>query len=163
MGRAHEVKLLMDNKGFDLPSAQNSARLGEIENWVHRYLLSGYWANDEFSKGLKRCRRWWAGPCKLKTNSLLRKVGPEAGMEYPVSPKLWKQQIERMTKGMKELESIPPLIVEYVGGDLVVCDGNTRLGAMELLEWEYCWVIIWYNSEAEYVTHKSILKNPGSS
>lgn len=32
-------------------------------------------------------------------------------------------------------------------------DGNTSYGAMKLLGWLTCWVIMWYNSESDYQQH----------
>jgi hypothetical protein len=43
---------------FDLPPAQQYAREGRIEAWVHAYLGAGYWANQGLSDGLRLQRRW---------------------------------------------------------------------------------------------------------
>ena len=163
MCKANGDPQISDCLGFDLESAVAASRAGKIEDWVHEYLQSGYWANEGLFSGLKRCRRWWAGPVKLQAKELLRKVGPEKGMEYLVSMQHWEHVTGRMAEGMQDLESLPPLIAEYVSGDVWVCDGNTRLGAMELNGWENCWVIIWYNSETDFSTHQSRLQGPGFS
>jgi hypothetical protein len=49
------------------------------------------------------------------------------------------------------------LIAEYRAGELSIRDGNTRYGAMRLLGWTDCWVIVWYNSESDYHQHSEFL------
>ena len=63
------------NLEFDTCSAQQWAREGKLEEWVHRYLLAGGWANPEFSKGLKRAKRWWNGPLEVNIAGLSAAVG----------------------------------------------------------------------------------------
>ena len=142
---------------FDTRSAQRAAREGQIEAWVHRYLTAGTWANPAFSKGLKMEQRWWNGPVEVSIASLARCVGPEAGMEYPVTREYWHGRTREMAETMTDPLAIPPLIVEYRGGELNVRDGNTRLGAMEFLGWPKCWVIIWYNIEEDFRQHSLVL------
>jgi len=136
--------------GFDTRSAQQAAQEGKIEDWVHRYLTSGTWANPAFSQGLKREKRWWHGPVAVDIARLTRCVGPEPGMEYSVTEEYWEGRTRQMAETMTDPLAIPPLIVDYHAGELSVRDGNTRLGAMERLGWPKCWVIIWYNTENEY-------------
>ena len=140
--------------GFDSSSAQRAASQGQLEAWVHRYLTTGKWANPAFSTGLKREQRWWNGPLEVDVSVLTRCVGTEPGMEYPVTDEYWEKRSREMIAGMKDPLSLPPLIVEYRGGELSVRDGNTRLRMMELLGWSKCWVIIFYNSEEDYRRHK---------
>ncbi len=51
-----EIRLLE----LDSLSAQKWAKEGKIEEWVHKYLLSGRGgkSNPEFSERLKREKRW---------------------------------------------------------------------------------------------------------
>jgi hypothetical protein len=49
------------------------------------------------------------------------------------------------------------MIAEYRRGELSLRDGNTRYGAMKLLGWPTCWVIIWYNCEDDHHQHNEIL------
>ena len=145
--------------GFDTRSAQKAASEGEIEAWVHRYLTAGKWANLAFSQGLKREQRWWNGPLEVDVLALTRCVGTEPGMEYRVSQEvLVRTHPQNGRKYYLNALSIPPLIVEYRGGELSVRDGNTRLGAMERLGWQKCWAIIWYSSAEDYRQHSSPLR-----
>jgi hypothetical protein len=142
---------------FDTCSAQKWAREGRIEEWVHKYLLAGRWANPGFSDGLKREKRWWNGPIEVNLADLSPAVGTEPGMEFVVDKDHWYVRTSKLAKSFSNPLSLPPLIAEYRAGELSVRDGNTRCGAMRLLGWPKCWVIIWYNSESDFYKHSEIL------
>ena len=150
-----EIRLLE----FDTLSAQKWGGEGKVEEWVHKYLLSGKGgkSNPEFSEGLKREKRWWNGPIEFSLADLSPAVGTESGMEFVVDKDKWLARISKLANSFSSLLSLPPLIVEYRDGELSVRDGNTRYGAMNLLGWTSCWVIIWYNSESDYHQHNKIL------
>lgn len=144
---------------FDTCSAKKWAAAGKIEQWVHKYLLSGCGgkSNSEFSEGLKREKRCWIGPIEVSLNDLSPAVGTESNMEFVVAEDYWVARTSMLAKSFSNPLSLPPLIVEYRGGELSVRDGNTRYGAMKLLCWPTCWVIIWYNSESDYHQHNETL------
>jgi hypothetical protein len=148
-----EIKLL----GFDTGSAQKYAREGKLEEWIHKYLLAGTWTNPGLAAGLKLQKRWWNGPLEVSLTDLSRAVRPEAGMEYRVEPEYWIERTSRMATAMKHPLAIPPLIAEYRRGTLSIRDGNTRHGAMSVLGWNKCWVVIWYNTESDFVEHNALL------
>lgn len=144
---------------LDSLSAQKWAKEGKIEEWVHKYLLSGKGgrSNPEFSEGLKREKRWWNGPLEVNLSDLCPAVGPEPGMEYEVDKDYWHARTSQLAKSFTDPLALPPLIIEYRAGALSVRDGNTRHGAMSFLGWTTCWVVIWYNSESDYLHHNKIL------
>ena len=148
-----EIRLL----AFDTGSVRRYARERKLEEWVHRYLLAGTWANLGLSTGLRLQKRWWNGPVEVNLIDLSRAVGPEPGMEYQVENDYWIARTSKMAESMSSPLAIPPLIVEYRSGKLSIRDGNTRHGAMSLLGWEKCWVVIWYNTESDYDEHNALL------
>ncbi len=148
---------------FDTLSAQCYARDGRIEEWVHRYLTTGGWANPGFSEGLKKEKRWWYGPIEMELAALSRSLGTEPGMEYRVSEERWQSITTRIAQTLIDPLALPPLIIEYRDGELSVRDGNTRHGAMSLVGWSKCWVIFWYNSESDYQDHVSALTGNNDS
>jgi hypothetical protein len=150
-----EIRLLE----LDSLSAEKWAQKGKVEEWVHKYLLSGRGgkSNPQFSEGLKREKRWWNGPVELSLSDLSPVVGTEPGMEFVVDKDYWYALTSKLAKSFSNSGSLPPLIAEYRAGELSVRDGNTRYGAMKLLGWTTCWVIIWYNSESDYRQHNEIL------
>jgi hypothetical protein len=150
-----EIRLLE----FDTCSAQKWAGEGKIEEWVHKYLLIGRGgkSNLEFSEGLKREKRWWNGPIELSLNDLSPAVGTNPEMEFVVEKVKWYVRTSKLAESFSNPISLPPLIAEYRAGELSLRDGNTRYGAMRLLGWPKCWVIIWYNSESDYYQHNEFI------
>ena len=144
---------------LDTNSAQNWAREGKTEEWVHKYLISGLGgkSNPGFLEGLKREKRWWNGPAELSLTDLSPAVRTEPEIEYVVDKENWIVRTSNLAKSFSSPLSLPPLIVEYRAGELSVRDGNTRYGAMKLLGWPTYWVIIWYNSESDYRQHNKAL------
>ncbi len=144
---------------LDTLSAQKWANEGKLEDWVHKYLLSGRGGttDPEFSEGLQREKRWWNGPVELSLADLSPAVGTEQGMEYVVDQDHWHTLTSRLANSLSNPAALPPLIAEYRGGELSIRDGNTRYGAMKWLGWTTCWVIVWYNSESDYRQHSEIL------
>ena len=144
---------------LDTLSAQKWAEAGNVEAWVHKYLLSGKGgrSNPAFSEGLKREKRWWNGPIELPLTALSPAVGPEPGLEYEVDPAYWQARTSQLAETFTTSTALPPLIVEYRAGELSIRDGNTRYGAMKRLGWATCWVIIWYNTANDFEAHRKIL------
>ena len=144
---------------LDSLSAKKWAEDGRVEEWVHKYLLSGKGgkSDPEFSEGLKREKRWWIGPIELSLNDLSPAVGTDTGMEFVVDKDKWYAWTSRLAKSFSNPAALPPLIAEYRACELSIRDGNTRYGAMKLLGRSTCSVIIWYNSESDYHQHNEIL------
>lgn len=143
---------------FDTRSAKKWAEEGKIEAWVHRYLMTGKWANPAFSAGLKKEKRWWVGPVEIDLAALSPAVGTDSDMEFMVeNRKAWVVRTSRMAESFSDPLSLPPLIVEYRNGELSVRDGNTRYAAMQHLGWSRCYVVIWYNSESDFQQHIEFL------
>jgi hypothetical protein len=142
---------------FAVPVAKQAAENGELDAWIHAYLTSGYWANEELSNGLKLQPRWWHGPLELPLSEVTRCCGPEPHMPFRWDPEVWAARTAQLARSMTDLLAIPPLIAEYCHGTLHLRDGNTRHAVMERKGWSTCWVLIWYNSEAEYRQHLTVL------
>lgn len=148
-----EIRLL----GFDVHASLKYTQAGRLEEWIHQYLNTGAWANPGLSEGLRLQKRWWNGPLEVDLGDLSRAVGPEEGMEYRVESAPWYQRIHLLAESLTGPLAIPPLIAEYRRGALSVRDGNTRLAAMEILGWQQCWVIVWYNHEEDFLRHSAEL------
>ena len=71
-------------------------------------------------------------------------------MEFRVDPAAWDARTDALAQGFDRLEAIPPLIAEYRDGVLSVRDGNHRHEAIRRRGWPTCWVVVWYNSAADY-------------
>jgi len=127
---------------FTLNSAMEFASNNEIETWVHLF-LNGEGDNVGLSNGLKMKTRYWAGPVEIKTKFLDRVVGPEKNMEYIEEEEWWNHNINQICNRLEDGWDMPPLIAENRNGSLSIRDGNHRLGALQRLNKEKCFLIIW--------------------
>jgi hypothetical protein len=132
-------------------SAQQYARAGRLEEWIYAYLATDGW-NDALLKRLRRQQRWWRGPIETAHADLVRICGPESHMEYRVDTHAWERHVSLLQQGLPNNRlRVPPLIVEYRGETLIICDGAHRYEAMRRLGWQTCWIVIWYDSEEQFI------------
>ncbi|MBZ0301465.1 MAG: chromosome partitioning protein ParB [Anaerolineae bacterium] len=139
---------------FTAAAAQRYAAAHQLEDWIHTYLTTGKWANEALSTGLKRQRRWWAGPLEVRLDALQRCTGPEPDQEFRVDPAGWERYVTQIEHNLTDPIQVPPLVVEYRAGILSIRDGNHRYEAMRRKGWDCCWVIIWYNTRRDYSLHR---------
>ena len=135
---------------FDVVGCIEAANRGRLDDWVGAYLSAGDWANAGLREGLRLQRRYWIGPLLLPLKRLERCCGPEPSMKYRVPADAWERKVGDMASNLPDPIGIPPLIVEWRAGALVVCDGNHRHAAMSMAEWDSCWAIVWCNNADDY-------------
>lgn len=127
---------------FTLKSAMKFASNNDIETWVHLF-LNGEGDNVVMSNDLKLKKRYWLGPIEIETSFLDRVVGPEPDLEYVEDEKWWNHNINQISERLNDGWDMPPLIAENRSGALSVRDGNHRLGALQKLNIDKCYLIIW--------------------
>jgi hypothetical protein len=126
-------KLAMD---FSTRGARAMAARGELERWLHAYLTcEPRWANPGLANGLRRAPRRYRGPLEMPVALLERKCGPEPEMEFRQDPASFEEHIRAIAASLVEPEDLPPLVVEDLGGRLMVCDGTHRLEAVRRRGW----------------------------
>ena len=118
------------------------ASKNDIETWVHLF-LNGEGDNVVMSNDLKLKKRYWLGPIEIETSFLDRVVGPEPDLEYVEDEKWWNHNINQISERLNAGWDMPPLIAENRNGALSVRDGNHRLGALQKLNIDKCFLIIW--------------------
>jgi len=137
---------------FTVTTAIEYARSGQLETWIHAYITTGDWANFALSNGLRQQQRWWIGPVVVNVSDLVRVCGPEPSMKFLVEPEHWERRITELVHSITDPLTVPPLIVEYCSGTFSIRDGNHRHEAVRRKGWQTCWVIIWHNSEADFLS-----------
>ncbi|MFB2550582.1 hypothetical protein [Ensifer soli] len=134
---------------FDLESCAASAAADRLQDWVIASLDGGPWANPGLRDGLLLHRPFWTGPVAMPLARLERCCGPEPEMAYRMPLAGWAARIDAIAESLDVVESLPPLIVEWQTGRLIVRDGNHRHGAMTRRGWVSCFAVVWCNSAVE--------------
>ncbi len=111
--------------------------------------LRGEGKNVAMADGLKLAKRYWIGPVQFPINSLKRICGPEEGMLYKESVENWELRINNIADYVTQGGELPPFIVQYTNGHIVLSDGNHRLGSLEKLGMHRYWTLIWCDTEDE--------------
>ncbi|MBQ8555592.1 MAG: hypothetical protein IJ438_06940 [Clostridia bacterium] len=138
-----------------LSSAQEWARHGSLEDWVHAYLLSDG-NNKPFSDGLRDIDRIFLGPMVMPLRLFHRCTGPEKEMRFRVHPVVWENHVQSLMEAIPRSPDIPPLIVHYLipegktEGEFELNDGNNRFEAYTRLGIDKAWVIVWITDRDEY-------------
>jgi hypothetical protein len=130
-------------------SAQEFAKKGKLEDWVHSYLLSDG-NNKEFSDGLKLLERFFLGPIKMPLSLFTRCCGPEETMKWKVDAEWFEEKVAKLENAIKTDNDMPPLIVHFVDDAFELNDGNHRLEAYSRLGSREINVIIWITEKNEY-------------
>jgi len=134
----------------NLQQALNLSKQGKIEEWVHSFLLAeGDGQNIGLSEGLKKQKRYWAGPVEIELSLMPPIVGHGSDKEYKESLESWNRRISNMKKDMANGWMPAPLLAEYRGGNLSLRDGNHRHGALVELGFKKYHTVIWFNSEED--------------
>jgi hypothetical protein len=132
-----------------LTSAQEYARNGKLEDWVHSYLLSDA-NNKEFSDGLKLLNRLFLGPIKMPLSLFSRCCGPEESMKWKVDAEWFEKKVTNLANVIKIEKDMPPLIVHFIDDAFELNDGNHRYEAYFRLGIKEINVIIWITEKHEY-------------
>ena|SRR5689334_1748762 len=142
---------------FSVRGARDAAAAGLIEAWVDAFLTNeGPGSNLPMALGLKRQQRWWIGPVRVPLASLTRICGPEPQMEYQTTRDAWEAHVSEIAAAASDPEALPPLILEYRGQYLALCDGNHRHEALRRRGETHAWSLVWCNSREEFdASHNS--------
>lgn len=138
-----------------LTNAQQAASQGQLEQWIHTYLLTDG-DNKALSDGLKLFDRIFHGPLSFPLGLLHRNTGPEPNMQYKIHPEWFELHVSQLMEAIQAGEDLPPLIVRYYIpedkelGRFELNDGNHRLEAFKRLGMERYHVILWCTEQYEF-------------
>ncbi len=139
----------------NLTNARQAADRGELEKWIHTYLLTDG-DNKPFSDGLKMLDRIYHAPVSFPLSLLTRNTGPEPDMRWKIHPGWFEIHVGQLMDAIKAKADLPPLIVHYwipegkTDGEFEMNDGNHRLEAFRRLGVERYHVIFWCTEQHEY-------------
>jgi hypothetical protein len=147
--RILKAKGLMSVLRFTPQEAIDHAEAGQLENWIHRFLVeAGH--NEPMSAGLKKQPRWWVGPRLFPLSLLIRCCGPEEGMAYPQPVDGFNERVNKMLHSMAQGWQPPPLIVTPLAdGTFSIHDGNHRHEAFRRQGTDAYWTIFWFDTEGD--------------
>ena len=138
-----------------LNSAQEFAKKGKLEEWIHKYLLSdGH--NTDFSNGLKLYKRIYLGPVKMPLSLFSRCCGPEENMKWRINKEWFEMHVAKLKEVISSNSDLPPLIVHFyadenhVDGAFELNDGNHRHEAYSRLGIKEYPVVVWITEQEEY-------------
>lgn len=132
-----------------LSSAEEYAKNGKLEEWIHAYLLSdGH--NKDFSEGLKLYDRYFLGPIKMPFSLFTRSCGPEENMKWRVGSEWFEKHVSELMEIIKREQDMPPLIVNFLENRFELNDGNHRFEAYSRLGIKEYYFIVWITEKAEY-------------
>jgi hypothetical protein len=72
-------------------------------------------------------------------------------MAYRTTSEAWEERVSSIAAAAHDPEALPPLIVEWRGDELGLCDGNHRHEALRRRGEQHVWAFVWCNSEAEFL------------
>ena len=133
----------------DVPSAEEYAECGLLEEWVHTYLLFER-KNKAFSDDLYMEDRYFIGPVKMPLTLFHRSSGPEEQMKWRVNATVFRDRVKNWTTRIADGETTPPLIIGYTDGKFEINCNNPLFEALTCLGWESYPVIIWMSQRTDY-------------
>lgn len=140
--------------GRTLSSAQEYAKNGKLEEWIHAYLKSDG-NNMGLSDGLKLFDRYFLGPMKMPLSLFSRCCGPEEGMKWRVDTEGFERRVANLEKAIELKEDLPPLIIQFANDEFELNDGNHRHEAYSRLGIKAIDVIIWITEKHDHDLFRS--------
>ena len=139
---------------YTLTSAKKMAEQGELEEWIHGYLLSEEGHNVPFSDGLKLFKRYYVGPVNAPLSLFKRCCGPEENMKYRVHPVVFENKVNALMQAYSDGADLPPLIINYTGSTFELNDGNHRFEALTRFGVDKFSVIFWITEQEHLQSFK---------
>ena len=126
---------------FTLAEAKRYAEKGKIEEWVIEFLLAT--DNTKFVEFIKKRKEAWSGPKEIELDAVERRCGPEKGMQWCEPEDVFNKKVNEMISRIKKGWGVPPFILWYMDGELIMADGAHRHEALKRLGYKKHWAIIW--------------------
>jgi hypothetical protein len=136
-----------DRREFSLASARDASARGEIALWVGDFLASRGSDNEVLAAALAQHRHAWHGPVRLELERLVRIAGPEHDVPVPIERDVWEDDVEEMEGSLEDGWEPPPLLVQYLDGELILQDGTHRAEALARNGETDAWALVYFPDE----------------
>jgi hypothetical protein len=113
---------------YSVSSARAAGDRGELADWVAGFLSSPGSDNGALAAALVGEIEHWVGPVLLPIDRLERLAGPPGDpVLCPVGDDFWDERVDDIEETAERGGELPPVIVAYRDGRLVLEDGNHRV------------------------------------
>ncbi|MFA6253820.1 MAG: hypothetical protein WC640_00985 [Candidatus Paceibacterota bacterium] len=141
------------NENFSPQVARLAAKEEKTHDWACRFLDSPG-GNQNMAKGMRRRFEsgevYWLGPINFPLHELTRCCGPEKGIEYPETEKIWIGKLGKLRRAIKEGEKFPVIIVNPRPWPILsIRDGNHRYEALCLEKKKKYWTLFWFDNKKD--------------
>src|SRR5262245_33619083 len=143
----------MDGSPYSVHEARRAAERDELADWVVEFLASPGSDNEVLAAVLSDPPRWWLGPLQLPIDRLHRLAGPaDNPVLEVVDEDDWRDDVEELAEQVEDEEDdedLPPVIVSYQEGQLILEDGNHRVEGLRRAGIELVWAVVAFDDEGE--------------
>jgi hypothetical protein len=135
---------------YSVATARRAAEQDQLAQWVADFLASPGSDNAVLGAQLGDAGRLWLGPVQLPIERLHRFAGPPG---HPVlrtaGPDEWRDDVAELAEKIDDPAALPPVVVSYRSGVLLVEDGNHRLEALREADVDEAWAVVGFASEED--------------
>jgi hypothetical protein len=132
---------------YSVQAARRAAERGELGDWVAEFLASAGSDNEVLAAKLSEPTRYWLGPVGLPIDRLHRFAGPAGHPVLRVTEEEeWRDDVEQMTELVEHGSHLPPIVVTYRSGVLLVEDGNHRVESLRRAGASEAWAVVGFDS-----------------
>lgn len=135
---------------YSVDTARRAAERGELGAWVAEFLASAGSDNEVLAAKLSQPSRYWLGPVALPIERLHRFAGPAGHPVLRVTREdEWRDDVEQMTELVEQGSDLPPIVVTYREGVLLVEDGNHRVESLRRAGALEAWAVVGFDTVEE--------------
>jgi hypothetical protein len=132
---------------FSLESARRAAERDGLGDWVAEFLASPGSDNEVLAAELTEPPRHWLGPVALPLERLHRFAGPAGHPVLRVTREdEWRDDVGQMAELVDDGSELPPVVVTYRQGALLVEDGNHRVEALRRAGASEAWAVVGFDT-----------------
>lgn len=135
---------------YSVETARRAAERGELGGWVAEFLASPGSDNEVLAAKLTEPPRHWLGPVRLPIQRLHRFAGPPGHPVLRVAKEdEWRDDVEQIAELAEDGSELPPVIVTYRDGTLLVEDGNHRVEGLRRAGAHEAWAVVGFDTAEE--------------